>query len=436
MVRKNSDSEFHASVVEIDITPPVGARMEGYSAREGVSEGVHDPLLAQLLMLQADGDPIVLISLDLLGVNLEITESVRRGIAEEMGIPAEAIMLACSHTHSGPAGFLPDVPGLRTHPDPEFRRVVERKIVGAAREAAARFQPATVAVGTGHVRGVGANRNDPEDGPFDDELIVMRVDGAAGQPLAVLMCFGCHPTVMGHENLLFTADFPGAARRTLSAIYPETTFLFANGTAGDISARFTRREQTFAEVERLGRILAGEVLKAINTAEPGKAPTLGYEVKPMDLPLRDFPSSDEAQARIERLQDELDQLKASGASHGEIRQVFTQWQGAVGLAEMAETLKGRVQVSTQVQRLRIGDLTLVGLPGEPFTRIGLKIKEESPFRHTVVLSYCNDEVGYFPDRQAYTKETYEALISPYPDDVAEIVIRNAQAILGSESTNV
>lgn len=436
MVKKGSVAEFSASVVEVDITPPVGAHMEGYGAREGVSEGVHDPLLGQVLLLNADGKQLALIALDLLGVNLEITESVRQGIAEAIEISPDAIMLACSHTHAGPAGFLPDVPGLRTRPDPEFRSVVERKLVGAAREAAAHLQPASIAVGSGRVQGVGANRNDPEDGPFDDELIVMRVDGAEGHPLAVLMCFGCHPTVMGHENLLFSADFPGAARRALSATYPGTVILFANGTAGDISARFTRREQTFAEVERLGRILAGEVLKVLNLVEPGDKPDLGCDVNTMDLALRDFPTQQEAQARIDRLQGGLDRLEASKAPHGEIRKVFTQWQGAVGLAEMADTLGDREKVSTQVQGCKIGNLALVGLPGEPFTRIGLRIKEESPFRHTAVLSYCNDEVGYFPDRQAYREETYEALISPYPEDVADTVIRHAQATLGGLSADV
>lgn len=404
--------------------------MEGYSAREGVSQGVHDPLQGQVLLLRADESQIALVTLDLLGVNLEVTERIRAGIAASTDVSPEALMLACSHTHSGPAGFLPDVPGLQTHPDPEFRDVVERKLIGAVGEATTRLRPASVCVGKGRVRGVGANRNDPEHGPFDDEVVVLRIDDAAGHPMAVLFTFACHPTVMGHENLFFTADFPGAARSSLGSVYPETVFLFANGPAGDISARFTRREQTFAEVERLGRILAGEVLKAINSAESMVKPRVGFKVHPMELPLRDFPPPEEAQARIQRLEEKLEKLKAENAPHGEIRKVFTQWQGAVGSADMAETLGERERVSTQVQRLTIGDLAIVGLPGEPFTRIGLAIKELSPYRHTTVLSYCNDEVGYFPDHQAYTAETYEALISPYREDIAETVVQHARAVLG------
>lgn len=423
-------SAFSAAVVEVDITPPIGSQMEGYSAREGASQGVHDPLLGQLLLLKSGENRIALITLDLLGVNLEVTENVREGLFEVARIPRQAVMLACSHTHSGPAGFLPDVPGLRTHPDPEFRDVVERKLIGAAGEAVTRLQPTSVSFGTGRVRGVGANRNDPEEGPFDDEVVVMRIDDADGGPLAVLFTFACHPTVMGHENLYFTADFPGAARRALRAVYPDTMFLYANGAAGDISARFTRREQTFAEVERLGRILAGEVLKTINSTQSGVSPGVEYQLAQMELPLREFPPAEEAQARIQRLEAQLEALKGANAPHGEIRKVFTQWQGAVGLADMADSLGNRERISTQVQRLTVGDLALVGLPGEPFTSIGLAIKEQSRNRQTAVLSYCNDEVGYFPDRQAYKEETYEALISPYREDVAETVVQHAITVLG------
>ena len=129
-----SASEVQASVVQIDITPPVGMPMEGYGAREGVSQGVHDPLVAQLLLLEGSTQRLVLITADLLGVRLGVTKSLREAIERAIG-PSDGLMMACSHTHSGPAGFMPDVPGLRTYSDPDYQQFIERKIAGASLQA-------------------------------------------------------------------------------------------------------------------------------------------------------------------------------------------------------------------------------------------------------------------------------------------------------------
>ena len=250
--------QLYASAVEIDITPPVGTGFDGYAARQGNSLGIHDPLLGQLLLLQSGQRKMVLISLDLLGISLDFTHQVRQGIAQAIEVPVDGTLIACSHTHSGAAGFLPYHPGITSFEDPDLQRLVTHKLVGAAIWAKQLLQPAYLGSGRGAVAGIGLNRNDPEGGLVDQEVIVLRVDNEAGKPIAVMMNFGCHPTVLGYQNLFFSADFPGAARSTLGQIYPETTFLFTNGASGDVSTRFTRRDQSFVEVERMGRLLAGD----------------------------------------------------------------------------------------------------------------------------------------------------------------------------------
>lgn len=422
-------SDFSACAVEFDITPPVGGFMEGYAAREDTSQGVHDALKGQALLLKGDANSNLLITLDLLGVPLEFTRITRARIEEATGIPASCIMLACSHTHSGPAGFLTDVPGLRTEKDLELQAVTQRKIVGAAIQAQASLRPATWGVAHGRVSGIGANRNNPAEGPQDEEVITLRVDEANGDPLAVMMSYGCHPTIMGHENLLISADFPGAARRALQTIYPRTTFMFANSASGDISTRFTRRGQTFAEVERTGRILAGEVLRAMQAVETRPGVKLGGEVFPLELHFRAFPSQDEAQQEIVARRAELEKLEAQNAPHGEIRRTFTRLQGAEAQAQIRVALAGRTSVETELQVLFLDDLAWIGLPGEPFTRIIQTIKSRSPFEHTIIVSYANDEAGYFPDEASFQVKTYEALISPYREDIAATITDHALKLL-------
>jgi hypothetical protein len=85
---------------------------------------------------------------------------------------------------------------------------------------------------------------------------------------------------------------------------------------------------------------------------------------------------------------------------------------------MARAFSGRTSHSTQV--LRVGDVALVGLTGEAFTRTVLEIKEKSPLPHTAVLSCSNDEAGhFFPDVVSVEQGTYEARISAYGADVAD-----------------
>jgi neutral ceramidase len=422
-------SDFSASAVEFDITPPVGGFMEGYAAREGTSQGVHDALKGQALFLKCHTHSILLITLDLLGVPLEYTRTIRARVEAATGIPANRIMLACSHTHAGPAGFLTDLPGLHNEADLELQAVTRDKIVDAARQAQTTLQPVTWGVAHGRVSGIGANRNDPTEGPQDDEVITLRLDDVSGDPLAVMMSYGCHPTILGHENLLISADFPGAARRALQAIYPHTTFLFANGASGDISTRFTRRDQTFAEVERAGRILAGEVLRAMQTVETKPGARLGGEVLPLALPFRAFPSQEQAEQETAARRAELEQLEAKNAPHGEIRRTFTRLQGAEAQVQIRLALEGKTAIQTELQALFLDDLAWIGLPGEPFTRIVQTIKNRSPFEHTAVVSYANDEAGYFPDEAAYQEKTYEALISPYREDIATMITHYAIELL-------
>jgi len=423
---------LYASAVEIDITPPVGTGFDGYAARQGNSLGIHDPLLGQLLLLQSGQRKMVLISLDLLGTSLDFTQQVRQGIAEAIEVPVDFTMATCSHTHSGAAGFLPYHPGITSFKDPDLQRLVTRKLVGAAIWAKQLLQPAYLGIDRGSVAGIGLNRNDPEGGLVDQEVIVLRVDNEAGKPIAVMMNFGCHPTVLGYQNLFFSADFPGVARSTLRQIYNETIFLFTNGASGDVSTRFTRRDQSFVEVERMGRLLAGEVLKIMQAIKVQPEVELEARTTALDLKFRPFPSPEDAQIELERFQAELEALKASGSSHGEVRRAITRVEGATGQVLMAKEIAGQSSNSSQMQMLSIGDLGLIGIPGEPFTHTVLDIKEQSPKPLTGVISYANDYQGYFPDALSIEAGSYEALISPYGADVADMLRATATDLLKNE----
>jgi neutral ceramidase len=426
---KGSPGAVTAAVFAVDITPPIGTWLDGYGARKGASTAIHDPLFATLLVIKTGRAGLALVALDLVAVTLGFTTRLRAVLAPVLEIPPDAILVAATHTHSGPAGFIGRVPLLSSPEDPVLEEMILREIAGAAIWTMSHLQPVQIGFGRGEVHDIGRNRNDPVAGLTDFEAGVLRVDDLSGRPLAVLTNYGCHPTVLGPENLAISADYPGAARAALNKIYPGAVFLFTNGASGDVSTRFTRRGQGFAEVERLGNILAGEVLKVMQVVNPLEEVTLSFRVSPLRLRLRHFPSAEMAQQQIDLLENELAGMRAAGLSHGLIRKAVTRLEGAQGQLAMTQAFSGTDAVDSQLQALRIGPLALVALPGEPFTSIVLEIKSHSPAQPTFVISYGNDYRGYFPDAVAVTAGTYEALVSPYDETVSEQLIQAALALL-------
>ena len=418
-----------AAVMAVEITPPIGVRLEGYGVRKDPSIDVHDPLFATLLVLKSGNTGVAIVTFDLIAVNLAFTTRVRTALSPVLGIPAESILVAATHTHAGPAGFLGRVPLLSPDEDPFLQENVLRRVVGAASWANHHLQPAQLGVGQGQVQGIGSNRNDPVNGQADDQVTILRVDGADGKPLAVLMNYGCHPTVLGPNNLAISADYPGAARAALTKIYPHTAFLFVNGATGDVSTRFTRRGQDFDEVERVGRILAGEVLKQMQVITPLQDATLSSRVSPLKLSLRPLPSAETAENQLNQLSAELERMRSANAPHGEIRKAVTRMEGAQVQLARAQSSGGETSVDTQVQVLRIGPLALLTLPGEPFASTVLKIKAQSPVHPTAIVSYGNDYRGYFPDTAAIKAETYEALTSPFNETAADRLAQAGLALL-------
>jgi hypothetical protein len=63
--------------------------------------------------------------------------------------------------------------------------------------------------------------------------------------------------------------------------------------------------------------------------------------------------------------------------------------------------------NTEIQVLRIGDVYIVGLPGEVLVEIGLEIKAKAGIENLFVVSLANDAVGYVCPRAAYKEGGYE-----------------------------
>ena len=81
-------------------------------------------------------------------------------------------------------------------------------------------------------------------------------------------------------------------------------------------------------------------------------------------------------------------------------------------------LKSRVSkkpVSAEIQGIKIGDFVLISFPGELFARVGLNIKEKSPYEHTFMAAYSNGYIHYAATSEAFLGWAYEdmrSILSP------------------------
>lgn len=384
---------FRVGAAEVDITPSIGRGMDGYIARTDLSDGQLDPLLAQVLIVASADHRAVIVSLDLLAVTASFADDLRTVLAAQVGTTPDAVFIAASHTHAGPSGAQDWFPvSEHTQLDSTLTDRLRQQVLEAAATASARMRPATLSSASGDLAGVATDRNIP-DATIDRQATVLRFDDERGQPLALLFHYACHPTVLSASNTRYSADYVGAARRTMRARYPAAIPLYLNGAAGNISTRFQRHDQSYNEVNRLGGLLGERVLELLDVAQP-EITRQAAACTGLSLPLRNFAA--EARSLQSTGNTRFDTVRAEGvAIEADLKRVFAQ----------------RAALDAQVCGLRIGAWKLLTVPGEAFSEMALRLREADP--QTLVVGYANDYLGYFPTQQAIDSHTYEALSSPY-----------------------
>ncbi|HEX6443993.1 MAG TPA: hypothetical protein VF053_02815 [Streptosporangiales bacterium] len=408
-----------AAAVTADVTPPPGHPLGGYLSRhDAVSTGTHDPLTATLVHVcdDAAGPGVLWVALDALGIAAATAEPIRSRIAAAAGVPADTVLVCSSHTHSGPDAWLPRRQSFTSvPPDGQLVTGLVDRLAAAAGELGARRRPVTASWGVAPDVGVGTNRNDPA-GPHDDTAGVLTLRAADGETVAVLVDYACHPTVLNHDNLRYSADFPGAARTVaaagLSALAgPDTrppAVAFLQGAAGDASPRFTRRGQSFAEAARLGGILGAAAVRGALAGEEvavlGGVPVLHRAA--VELPVRSLPAPEELRARLERTEAAWRQL-AGRPGAPETRIARSRYEGAMLLARLHEAdLPPTMRLPIAVAAF--GDVAWAHVPVELFASLGQAIVKASPYPCTRVVGYTDDYLGYVADAAAHEAQTYEA----------------------------
>ncbi len=266
-----AETGYRAGVARIDITPPIGHPMGGYSERKGNATGTHDPLYATVLVIESGDTSLALVTCDLRSfVSTRVSDLAR----ERYGI--KTTIISVSHTHSGPVTW-----ELHSSWYPQ----AEDKMVEAIGKAKSEMFPATFAMSTGHVY-LGFNRRKIVNGkgtmwwrnaeklpshPLDPTVNVFQVKDTDGKTRAVLVNFACHPSVLGPDNLQYSADYPGAMKRYVESKIPGALCLFIQGGAGDINPYRDKEPvagQGFQAVQEMGEELGKTVMSTLSRTRP------------------------------------------------------------------------------------------------------------------------------------------------------------------------
>lgn len=370
------------------------------------------PFRAAALLVVGDA-PICIVSCDVMALTRDLADEAARGISEACGVPFDNVLITATHTHHAPS-TLRIYGGQR---DEEFCRRTVAAAIDAARQAKAKLDAtaqkpneceAELLFALGQEATVGENsRWLMDDGqiswtghqesarvrptaPHDPDLPVLALRRPSGELVGALFGHGTHNIgTLNPRPGLRSPGFFGLAAQELERQH-NAPFLFVPGAFGSSH----RRDSLVKAPEAFTRVV-NAVNEALGRLRPALVGPVAAIKRPYACEYRRFDEAVEAARVSAWVRRWLEEKRAAA-----LEQTYSRVRHAVA-EKRGETFE------TWLQVLRLGEVALVGIPGEMFAALGLEIRCRSPFRHTIVIGLANDEIGYIPDRRGHEQGGYQ-----------------------------
>jgi len=425
---------LRVGAASVEITPPIGTHLAGDVGGYRPARSVEDEILATSLMLESHGKVVCIISADLTIISGDFSRRVREMAKDELGLDPDAVMVHATQSHSAPAigsfilsdGFrLPEEFDWLHGSEREYSSWATERMEEAVRRSYDELKPAEIGWGRGIEGRMAFNRRavmrdgtvsmpgrmwtDPLgptgilhlEGPIDPEVGVVCFRGTSVDLPSMIVSYTCHPVHVFPKPIV-SADWPGSLRRGLKRSYGGTcTPMVLNGCCGNINP-WPPYEPNYVESHaRMGEVLCRTATRVIDRIEFDDGIELGWRSRKIGLPIREIDEGElrEAEELLER-QPEPVWTEGKGG-------VDPRWVMAAGLIDLNSLRSSSTSYEYEIQAFRIGQIAVVGLPGEPFVEGQLRIKERSPADLTIVAHDTGHYAGYLPTREAYPRGGHE-----------------------------
>lgn len=402
----NQAAHLKANVAVVKLTPPleIGYTLGGYGARMSKpAEGIHDDIRAKALVLKKGKKKYAIITIDILG----LPPNVKPQVIEKLNDPswkAENLLFLPSHAHTSLEMFALNDKNIFNMAaigifQPPLLDYVVNKLAEVIMHADTDLQP--VSIGTLSTKLEGLNRNRRKQPYVDNDLTVTRIDKTDGKPLAVMINWTGHPTIMDEHDMWVSGGWPGYLQREMEGwIGNDVVAMYYNGAEGDQSV-IARGESGshYEKAEGYGRVMAVQTLNLYEQIKTKNDAHFEYNYITIDLPERtahpDFMSTGGKEYG-------LDEEKIMVLLH----QVFP--------------------TQTTVAALRLGDLLIAGAPGELIAELGLNVKDtlrKEGIKYPVIGGLANQWISYILSEPEYKKGGYEASVSFYGKNLGKVVVK-------------
>jgi hypothetical protein len=389
-------AQLRAGVAKVDITPKTHEPLWGFEDRTDPATGTLDPLNAHILVLEAGGKRLALVTLDLGRTFGEPSlDYLKEVVSKSSGI--SCLLLSASHTHGAPV-IKDEYAGAR----PEWEQRALDGIAAAIKTTSDHLQDARIGSGTGSVF-IGHNRLRVNDdgtvswfernptmvptSPVDPTVTVLRIDDRAGAPLAILINYACHPVVLGSENSEYSADYPGVTNRVVEKAFGgNVQSFFVQGADGDINPYYAVTPMKGNAVKLrdwTGEQLGQEVVRVAKSIQTVIDPSASIDFREETLHLKLRWDPEQFRAAL---------LKTFGAKSLE--------QMGVNIRPIVDARVTAVLIDKQI--------SIIAVPGEPFGDLQQSWRARCPVATALFFGYTNGYHGYFPTISAASRGGYGA----------------------------
>jgi len=447
-------NDFQVGYASVNINPELGIAIDGYYIPR-FANGFIDDLHASVLALKLGDKNILLVSVDNLAIKYELVQKIATSVQTRTGISNENIFISATHSHTAPCSSHCTFFEAPNEPIDHYITFLINQIVEASTRAISDLKPAKMgyAVGRAPDRIAYIRRykmkngktctcppiNDPNIdhpiGKLDQRVNVLRFDREGAESVVVLN-YGLHADTVNGEKI--SSDWVGWLRNTVEAALGGTKCMCIIGAQGDVGSTnvyptagdmndteisFDNEMKSPGMARFVGRALAGTILQVYDKVSYVNVDEINILHRLLVVPAN-IPSKEEL-----LLAHKFKKLHAKGRDDlipYEAMELTTVVAEALRMCNMEN---GPTEFELHLVGVRIGKVVLIGIPGEPFTEIGVKIKENEGWDMIMPCGLTNGYEGYFPVKSAFDEGGYEARTSPYKETIATDIIDCAKEIL-------